>query len=49
MSNFDQIQGGEAGKSLQRALTVEPTPELIKVAGARRVARLFGLLGVEPA
>jgi hypothetical protein len=49
MSNFDQIQGGETGESFKGALTVEPTQELIKVAGARRVARLFGLLGVEPA
>jgi hypothetical protein len=43
--------------ALRRALTVEPTQELIKVAvaqevrnkrvGAWRVARLFGVLGVE--
>jgi hypothetical protein len=49
MSYFDQIQGGETGESLKRALTVEPTQELIKMAGAHRVARLFGLFGVEPA
>jgi hypothetical protein len=59
MSYFDQIQGGETGESLKRALTVEPTQELIKMAvaqgvgnkgmGRSRVARLFGLFGVEPA
>jgi hypothetical protein len=48
MSNFDQIQGGETGESLLRASTVEPTLELIKIASAQWVARLFALLGVEP-
>ena len=40
-SYFGRIQGGEAGKSLRRALTAEPTPESAKIAVAQRVARLF--------
>jgi len=48
-SYFGRIQGGETGKSPQRALTVEPTLESAKRATAQRVARLLAIGGVAPA
>jgi hypothetical protein len=44
---FDQSQGGKTGESPLRALTVEPTPELMKITNAPWVARPFVLLSVE--
>jgi hypothetical protein len=48
MNEFDQIRGGEAGESLKRALTAEPTKKLVKFIDAQRVAGVFAENGVAP-
>ena len=44
--HLGRIQGGETGKSPQRALTIEPTLESAQMTVAQQVARLFARGGV---